>query len=157
MCPRKVISGGQTGADRAALDAGLATGLAIGGCCPRGRMAEDGPIDDRYPLEEITGGYRQRTKRNVLNADGTVIFYHSAPEGGTEATLAFCIREKKPYKLIDTESVAASTAAGMIREFVQRNAITSLNVAGPRESRCSGMYGFVLEALCLSLSGGGLS
>lgn len=57
-------------------------------------MAEDAPIDDRYPLEEITGGYRQRTKRNVLNADGTVIFYHSAPEGGTEATLAFCIKRR---------------------------------------------------------------
>jgi len=108
-----------------------------------------------YPDPDRKNGYLVMTE--VLNADGTVIFYHSAPEGGTEATLAFCIREKKPYKLIDTESVAASTAAGMIREFVQRNAITSLNVAGPRESRCSGMYGFVLEALCLSLSGGGLS
>ncbi len=92
----KVISGGQTGADRAALDAALDLGFPIGGSCPVGRMAEDGPINDAYTLTEIGGGYRQRTKQNVIDSDGTAIFYESYLQGGTEATVLFCIRQGKP-------------------------------------------------------------
>ncbi|MDH3584808.1 MAG: putative molybdenum carrier protein, partial [Phycisphaerae bacterium] len=70
----KIVSGGQTGADRAALDAALACGQPCGGWCPQDRAAEDGPIDPRYPLKELPGGgYRQRTHRNVIDSDGTVV------------------------------------------------------------------------------------
>ncbi len=71
----KIISGGQTGADRAALDAGLERGFPVGGGCPEGRLAEDGPIDSRYVLVKVEGGYIGRTRRNVQDSDGTVIFY----------------------------------------------------------------------------------
>lgn len=73
----KIISGGQTGADRAALDAGIESDFPIGGSCPSGRMAEDGPINNEYKLIEIEGGYRKRTKKNVADSDGTAIFYSS--------------------------------------------------------------------------------
>lgn len=142
-----IISGGQTGADRAALDAGLALGLAIGGSCPKGRLAEDGPIDQRYPLEEIGGGYRQRTKNNVLSSDGTVLLYLGKPEGGTETTLLFCIKLQKPYKLIDMAAVSSLKAGELIRSFLEEFRISTLNVAGPREARCPGAYQFTLGAL----------
>ena len=100
--PIKIVSGAQTGVDRAALDAALECAVALGGWCPAGRLAEDGVIPSRYPVEELPrAGYRQRTKRNVVDSDGTVIIYFGYPSGGTEQTLVFCIKEKQPYVLID--------------------------------------------------------
>lgn len=139
----KIISGGQTGADRTALDAGLELGFPIGGSCPVGRLAEDGPLDDRYKLEEIGGGYRQRTKRNVLDSSGTVIFYESALLGGSQATLLFCIKYDKPYKLIGIEVVSTDLAVKLLRRFISEFDIRILNVAGPRASTCSGVYPYV--------------
>jgi Circularly permutated YpsA SLOG family len=99
----KIISGGQTGIDRGTLDMAIACGFPCGGWCPSGRLAEDGRIPERYPLIELKeGGYSQRTLRNVLESDGTVILYFSQIEGGTEETLLFCINERKPYKLRHT-------------------------------------------------------
>ena len=94
----KIVSGGQTGADRAALDAALSSGFPCGGWCPEGRLAEDGPLSSAYPLEELPGGgYRQRTIKNIESSDGTAIFYFNRPTGGTELTLVQCIRLHKPY------------------------------------------------------------
>jgi hypothetical protein len=138
-----VISGGQTGADRAALDAGLEAAFPIGGSCPVGRMAEDGPISHTYTLTEIGGGYRQRTKQNVVDSDGTVIFYESYVSGGTETTVLFCIRQGKPYKLIDIETVEPEWAAELLIDFVDEFSVAILNVAGPRSSSCSKIYGYV--------------
>lgn len=143
----KIISGGQTGADRAALDAGLESGFPVGGTCPVGRMAEDGPIDTRYPLEEIGGGYRQRTKKNVVDADGTAIFYQAYLQGGTEATVLFCIKQGKPYKLIDTALVEPPRAAELLISFVRERDVKILNVAGPRSSGCPTMYGYVKQVI----------
>lgn len=133
--PAKIVSGGQTGVDRGALDAALETGTAVGGWCPQGRIAEDGVIPDRYPLNELAGaGYRQRTRRNVTDSDGTVIIHFDRPEGGTAQTLAFCIREGKPHVLVDAARLPVARAAREIGAFVERNGIRVLNVAGPRAS-----------------------
>lgn len=132
---KKIISGGQTGADRAALDACLELGFSLGGYCPKGRLAEDGPIDLEYPLIEIEGGYRQRTKMNVAESDGTVIFYASEPHGGTELTILFAAKGRKLYKLyklIDIDLVTGDSLTEAIMPFVGSNRIDILNVAGPR-------------------------
>ncbi|MBB3061745.1 putative molybdenum carrier protein [Microbulbifer rhizosphaerae] len=145
----KIISGGQTGADRAALDAGLETGFPIGGACPAGRMAEDGPIGDVYPLVEISGGYRQRTRKNVEESDGTAVFYKSYLKGGTELTVLLCIRLGKPHKLIDIELVSPKVAATLLVDFITASGINVLNVAGPRQSGCPEIYGYVKQAMGL--------
>ncbi|MDH5378533.1 MAG: putative molybdenum carrier protein [Gammaproteobacteria bacterium] len=157
----KIISGGQTGVDRGALDGALAAGLPIGGWCPEGRLAQDGPIDEKYPLIEITGGYRQRTKKNVLESDGTVLIYFSYPVGGTELTLSLCIKEKRPYLLIDADEVSPERAGARIRDFVEKQGINTLNVAGPSGSRDTRGYRYAFDVIqgaqggCLGTSSGG--
>jgi hypothetical protein len=148
----KIISGGQTGADRAALDAGIESGFSIGGSCPLGRMAEDGPIDLRYPLDEIEGGYEARTKKNVENSNGTVIFYDCYLQGGTEKTVAFCIEYEKPYKLIDIDLVSIDVAANKVDTFVSDYKILVLNVAGPRQSNCPSIYRYVKNTVQLVIA-----
>jgi len=144
-----IVSGGQTGADRAALDACLALSFATGGYCPAGRKAEDGVIDARYPLIEMPGGYRQRTKKNVETADLTVIFYQIQPSGGTEQTLLFAIKSNKPYKLIDTSIVTTLQAAQSIKELSLINQAKIVNIAGPRHSGCPSIYAYVKETITL--------
>lgn len=148
----KIISGGQSGADRAALDAALENGFPIGGSCPAGRMAEDGPIHPRYLLNEIAGGYRARTQRNVEDSEGTVVFYNCYLHGGTEQTVAFCIEAGKPYKLIDIDLVSIDVAATKILSFVSDYQIGILNVAGPRQSGCSAIYYFVKSSIKVVLT-----
>jgi hypothetical protein len=158
MALQKIVSGGQTGADRAALDAALEAGFPCGGCCPPGRTAEDGIIHERYPLMALTqGGYRQRTLRNVLDSDGTAIFYFEEPQGGTELTLAFCIKHKKPYKLIDAEEVSEERAAQMIKRCIEAHAVLVLNVAGPRLSRSPRIYAYTYETIRRLLSVDGIN
>src|SRR5437660_8666127 len=97
----KLISGGQTGVDRAALDVALELGLPCGGWCPRGRKAEDGVIPDRYPLAETPSpSYRQRTRWNVRDSDGTLILVRGRPTGGTALTLASARRLGKPVLVV---------------------------------------------------------
>ncbi|MBF6057088.1 putative molybdenum carrier protein [Thiomicrorhabdus heinhorstiae] len=143
----KVISGGQTGADRAALDVALDYGFPSGGSCPVGRLAEDGVINQRYPLVEYGEGYPPRTRKNVLDADGTVIFYESDLNGGTKATLDFCIDRKTPYILIDSRALAVSQAARLIEQFIAESEIETLNIAGPRASKSPQIYSYVKQTL----------
>lgn len=132
----KIISGGQTGVDRGALDAALDLGIPCGGWCPAGRADEDGIIPDRYPLRELPyGGYKARTIRNLLEADGTLIIYFGALEGGTEMTALHCMKYRRPYRLIDGWEIAPVRAAEMVRAFIMERNLRSLNVAGPRASR----------------------
>jgi hypothetical protein len=129
----RIISGGQTGADRAALDAALERGVPCGGWCPDGRLAEDGSIPARYPLIPLPGGsYDDRTRRNVLDADATVILCFGPPFGGAETTRRACIALQKPLLVIDAAVVNADQAARQIVGFVTEHEIGVLNVAGPR-------------------------
>ena len=130
-----IVSGGQTGVDRAALDAALAHGAACGGWCPAGRRAEDGEIPARYPLAELASGdYLERTQRNVVDSDGTVIIYFDRPSGGTERTLEFCLAENRPYLLLDALEVSVPRAASRIAQFAASLPGERLNFAGPRAS-----------------------
>lgn len=139
----KVVSGGQTGVDRGALDAAMAAGVDVDGWCPPGRSAEDGRLPELYPLKELsTGTYRDRTLRNVEESDGTVILYFGEIEGGTEETLEFCLKLHKPYKLIDAEVVTAHRAAQLVKAFVSEHGIGTLNVAGPRASKVPQAYDY---------------
>lgn len=144
----KIVSGGQTGVDRAALDAAIAQGFPVGGWCPVDRFAEDGPIAVHYPLQELPGaGYLQRTRRNVIDSDGTVIIYFGALEGGTLETQRFCQQRGKPLLLLDARTMSEEGAAGRIADFIRKHAIAILNVAGPRASKEPRAYGYALAAI----------
>jgi hypothetical protein len=140
----KIISGGQTGVDRAALDAAIARGVARGGWCPRGRAAEDGEIPARYPLvETASDGYAERTERNVVHSDATVIFTREGTlSGGTLLTRELAEKNARPV-LIIREAADERAAAIDLLMFVRRHAVRVLNVAGPRESQAPGLDGFV--------------
>src|ERR1700734_1495414 len=108
----KIVSGGQTGVDRGALDAALAAGFSCGGWCPADRAAEDGRIPARYPLTPMArGGYPERTRQNVLDSDGTAILFNSVLGGGTLLTLNLCRREGKPHVVIDASKTSESASA----------------------------------------------
>jgi hypothetical protein len=146
----KIISGGQTGVDRAALDVALRYGIDSGGWCPTGRLDEFGRIPDRYPLKELeSGGLTERTLHNVKDSDGTVIIYPGKLSGGTEQTVKFCVEQQRPHELIEASAVSIENAAQLIADFVRANKIDILNVAGPRASEWPGGYDYasrVLEA-----------
>jgi hypothetical protein len=150
---RRIISGGQTGVDRGALDATLAAGFPAGGYCPAGRTAEDGLIPDRYPLTELDrGGPLERTLMNVAESDGTAILYFEALSGGTEKTLEACLFLRRPYLLIDAELCLPEAAAHRIRDFCKTHRIEVLNVAGPRASEWDDGFDFVRETISELLS-----
>ena len=144
MTLAKIISGGQTGVDRGALDAALEAGFPCGGWAPEGRVAEDGPIHERYPLRELAGaGYEERTLRNVLDSDGTALLYSGTLEGGTRQTMLHCVEHGKPFELVDATRAGTREAALKLADFVERNRISVLNVAGPRASKWRGAHAYV--------------
>ncbi len=148
MVLAKIVSGGQTGVDRGALDAALAAGFACGGWCPKDRNAEDGPIPDKYPMTLLVGGgYRQRTVMNVLDSDGTAILFNQSLSGGTLYTHDVCRRERKPYIVLDATQISESAAAATIVRFIEEHGIQVLNVAGPRLSRWAEGHGFALRVI----------
>jgi putative molybdenum carrier protein len=135
----RVVSGGQTGVDRAALDAARAAGLPCGGWCPRGRLAEDGPIDTAYPLVETpSADYAQRTEWNVRDSDGTLVVARGRPTGGTALTMNLARRYGKPLLVVD---LSRNPSPEQVSRWVQARAIATLNVAGPRESQRPGIGG----------------
>jgi len=133
----KIVSGGQTGVDRGALDAAIALGIPHGGWCPRGRLAEDGMIPSRYKLTE-TGSpeYRVRTEQNVLDSDATLILHRGPLRGGTELTRQLAERHAKPCLAVDLDAPPEPEA---IRSWIAESRAGTLNVAGPRESQSPGI------------------
>ena len=136
----RIISGGQTGVDRAALDAALEHNFPCGGWCPKGRRAEDGSLPERYPLQETeSSDYRARTERNVREADGTLVLTWGKPTGGTAFTIKLAHKHKKPCLVLDLEQPDQEMVT-MIKDWIEKNEIQILNVAGPRESKAPGIY-----------------
>ena len=125
--------------DRGALDAALAASFPCGGWCPAGRKAEDGRIPGRYPLSELPdAGYPERTRRNVLDSDGTLIVYFGELAGGTAKTAHLCEQHHKPALVVDGLESDVGNLATAAAEFVKAHGIRVLNVAGPRESGHAG-------------------
>ena len=145
MSLHKIVSGGQTGVDRGALDAALAAEFPCGGWCPADRAAEDGPIPARSPLTPMArGGYRERTRQNVVDSDGTAILFYGVLVGGTLLTLNLCKLEGKPHVVTDASKTSESVAAAEIARFVEEHDIRVLNVAGPRSSHWAQGHGFAI-------------
>jgi len=138
----RIRSGGQTGVDRAALDAALAAGAPIAGWCPSGRRAEDGPISPGYPLRETSSpDYAERTRFNVRDADATLILTRGPLAGGTALTAATAREMGKPFLVVD---LTGSPDPAAVAEWVRQRGVRDLNVAGPRESEAPGIYGEAL-------------
>ena len=137
MTLKKIISGGQTGVDRGALDAAIALRIEHGGWCPQGRQAEDGRIADCYRLEETDSpDYPVRTERNVVESDATLILFRGRLSGGTLLTQRLAEEHQRPFLAVDLDS---PLSPGEIRKWFEENQVRVLNVAGPRESQCPGI------------------
>ena len=128
---RRIVSGGQTGADQGALDAAMTLGIPCGGWCPRGRRSESGPIPDIYPMRETPrAAYPQRTAWNIRDSDGTLVLTRGVPKGGTALTVTLARRAGKPVLVVDPGEDFPEGVA----EWLASEGIRTLNVAGPRES-----------------------
>lgn len=143
--PDTIISGGQTGVDRAALDAAMELAIPHGGWCPAGRRAEDGRIAEKYQLQETDSpDYEVRTRRNVADSDGTLILHRGPLRGGTRLTKYAAQHAGKPCLCIDLDAPPAVSA---IRRWAIDNNVRILNVAGPRESQSPGIAAAAREVL----------
>jgi hypothetical protein len=171
-----IISGGQTGADRGGLDAAIDRGVAHGGWCPKGRLAEDGKIPPEYDLKEVASKeYIKRTEANVVDSDATLVFAYGPPTGGTKATVIFCEEHSRPCLVVDLEQLNKKQAVTFIHAWLEALAIddddpqvadrvaeprasygetspTILNIAGPRESKQPGIQKAVAEVMGQILS-----
>lgn len=144
-----VLSGGQTGVDRAALDAALAAGVSVGGWCPAGRWAEDGPIASRYPLRETASADPAvRTRLNVEDADAVLILAPRPLVGGTALTAEIARQRGVPLLVLDPWTQSPAEAAAWLR----RSGATRVDIAGPRESEAPGIYAAALRFLTAALS-----
>ena len=144
----RIVSGGQTGVDRAALDVAIFLEIPHGGWCPRGRKAEDGSISNVYQLTETrSSSYVVRTEKNVAESDGTLILYRNSMSRGTALTASFTRRHVRPCLAIDIAAMQYSNSyedwiekkVAEIHNWLMQEAIETLNVAGPRESSASGI------------------
>ena len=145
---KKIISGGQTGADRAALDFAIKMDIPHGGWVPKGRLAEDGPLPPKYNLKEMrTKIYARRTEKNVVESDGTLIVSHGRLTGGSHYTMDMAILHEKPWLHIDLTKKSILEAAQKVIDWTLDNRIEILNVAGPRASKDPKIYRAVFELL----------
>jgi hypothetical protein len=149
----KIISGGQTGVDRAALDVALKHGIDCGGWCPAGRLDEFGRIPDRYPVEELEeGSFAERTLQNVKDSEGTIVIYLNELLGGTDYAVRCCKQLQHQHKLINAANLSSQAAAKLIVDFVHEHKIDILNVAGPRQSEWPEGYEYAFCALEMFLN-----
>jgi len=131
--------------DRAALDVALELGLPCGGWCPQGRKAEDGPLVSRYPFKETpSADYFQRTEWNVRDSDGTLILTRGTPTEGTAFTVEIAKKFGKPYLVLDLNAAPKESA---VTAWAAEHNVRVLNVAGPRESKCPGIYAQAVQFL----------
>jgi hypothetical protein len=135
--PKLILSGGQTGVDRAALDVAIELEIAHGGWCPRGRLAEDGRIDSKYQLTEtIESTYPARTRQNIIDSDATLILRGNHISRGTALTIRLCREHSKPFHCVPMSRIKMEK----IQDWLLDQRPVRLNIAGPRESSQSGVY-----------------
>lgn len=138
---RKIISGGQTGADQGALDAAMELGIPHGGWLPKGRKTEEGPLPEKYDLQEMpTAGCQARTEQNVVDSDGTLILSHGKLTGGPAKARAFANKHHRPHLHVDLGKTNAFQASRAIQSWIRAHDIEILNVAGPRASEDPDIY-----------------
>lgn len=139
---KKIVSGGQTGVDRAALDVAMRLGIAHGGWVPKGRLAEDGTVPSHYQLQEMpTDEYKARTEQNVMDSDGTLLISRGSPTGGTDYTRRMALKHGRHLLHIDLAlGQKMSDAGSLVASWVEMNHIETLNVAGPRASNDPVIY-----------------
>ncbi len=144
----KIVSGGQTGADRAALDVAIKLDIPHGGWLPLGRLAEDGSLSNDYDLQEMeSDSYPLRTEQNVKDSDGTLIISHGKLTGGSELTEKYAIKHCKPYLHVDMSERSRSYAVRLVRSWLFDNGVRILNVAGPRASHDEKIYDVTVSLL----------
>ncbi|OPY10410.1 MAG: putative molybdenum carrier [Syntrophus sp. PtaU1.Bin005] len=144
----KIISGGQTGADRAALDYAIQYSIPYSGWVPKGRKSEDGTVPEAYRLQEMpTSDYSQRTEKNVLDSDGTLIVSHGILTGGSAVTEFYAEQHGKPCLHIDLDKVPPAEAAVFVRAWIDEHSIGVLNVAGPRAGKDPEIYSATFKLL----------
>jgi hypothetical protein len=147
----RIVSGGQTGADRVALDWAIRNSVPHSGWCPRGRKAEDGRLDAKYLLQETeSSGYLQRTRQNVIDSDGTLVVNLGKLDGGTLATVKLAQKLDKPHIVLQLDSGTGDEAVQQLIDWLNRESISTLNIAGPRESKRPGIYSLTNELLDLA-------
>ncbi|HCX72883.1 MAG TPA: hypothetical protein DHM37_04110 [Candidatus Cloacimonas sp.] len=149
----KIVSGGQSGVDRAALDFAIENNIEYGGYVPKGFKSEDnGLTKEKYPnmVESKSSDYKVRTEENVINSDGTLIIYKSL-SGGTKLTVKYAEKHNKPYLLIKM-SDDIKEKANAIKTFLEDNNIEVLNVAGNRGSKVPDIYDYTKILLATSLT-----
>jgi hypothetical protein len=150
---KKVVSGGQTGADQAALDIAIKLGVPYGGWIPRGRKTEAGPLPETYKLQEMPDeNYASRTRQNVIDSSGTLIISHGELTGGSEYTMELAIANHRPWLHIDMSAAQPGAAAKSIKKWVKSNKISILNVAGSCASRDPEIYQATSEIMEAVLS-----
>lgn len=150
MLITKIISWGQTGADRAGLDFAIEQGIPHGGWCPKGRKAEDGVIPECYDLQEMpTSAYPPRTEKNVIESDGTLIITKNRKAtGGSGLTISLAVKHKKPWIHIALDDFESMKPAGpILAQWLAQKSIRVLNVAGSRESTCPGIHDKTVDLL----------
>ena len=145
---KKIISGGQTGADRAALDVAIDKGIPHGGWIPKGRKTEDGTLPDKYNIQEMpTASYPKRTEKNILDSDGTLIISHGKLTGGSALTRKLAKQHEKPWLHLDMTDVSITEAAERLTRCIEGQDIKILNVAGSRASKDKQIYMKTSEVL----------
>lgn len=145
-----IISGGQSGVDRAALDAAIDMGVEHGGWCPRGRLAEDGQIGGKYCLKETAAtDYETRTEKNVIASDGTLVICRHEPNVGTLLTILLCAKHGKPVLWIRPKHKATRIDVRKAESWIKKNKISTLNCAGPRLSKDKEIYSITYDFMCM--------
>ena len=145
---KKIISGGQTGADQAGLDAAIELGIAHGGWIPKGRKTEEGPLPAKYKLKEMgTTSYPKRTEQNILDSDGTVIFTFGKLTGGSALTRKLSKAHGFPCLHVDLNKVTVGEGAELVRPWIEKHKIKVLNVAGSRASKAPTIYDLTKQIL----------
>lgn len=145
---KKIISGGQTGADQAALDVAIKLDIPHGGWIPKGRLTEAGPLHEKYQVDEMpTIGYNERTEQNVIDSDGTLIISHGKLFGGSAYTRDMALLHERPWLHIDLNKTSKFEAATKISGWIFANQIEILNVAGPRASKDPAIHQAVMDIL----------